>query len=143
MPNTTSFSAETPGARVDGTITDRQITIPNIPPSGLMAIGNRTSFNFIKEAHNPASEYHYYDVVRSEGSAYIAIKPTVPKNTQLTDDNYWFHWSEPNAQYNELYDIVQTFNARIAAMEKTVQDFVSAHTYADIAANGFVYKREE
>ena len=115
MPNVSSFGAQTDNAVVSGTVTDRQIVIPEIPPQGLMSVGPRVTPNYIKEPWNAQNSYVYFDVVRDgAGSSYIAIKPVVPADTALTDEDYWFKWSDPDAQLNELQEIVKLYNERIS-----------------------------
>ena len=115
MPNVSNFGAETDNAVVSGTVTDRQMVIPNVPPQGLMSVGPRVTPNYIKEPWSALNSYVYFDVVRdSAGSSYIAIKPVVPAGTELTDEDYWFKWSDPDAQLNELEQIVKLYDGRIS-----------------------------
>lgn len=115
MPNVSNFGAQTDNAVVSGTVTDRQMVIPDIPPQGLMSVGPRVTPNYIKEPWSALNSYAYFDVLRdSAGSSYIAIKPVVPAGTALTDEDYWFKWSDPNAQLNELEQIVKLYDGRIS-----------------------------
>lgn len=115
MPNVSSFGAQTDNAVVSGTVTDRQVIIPEVPPQGLMSVGPRVTPNFIKEPWSKLRSYNFFDVVKdTAGSSYIAIKPVVPTNTELTDEEFWFKWSDPDAQLNELQEIVKTYNERIS-----------------------------
>lgn len=146
MPNTANFFAETQGAQVNGTVTDKQIVLPDVPPTGRTAIGPRVTFNFIRDAWNSNNSYSYYDVVQVSGNSYIA-RQNVPAGIEITDTDYWVHWAEPNAQYQELYNIVMTYQAAIDKLQSDVQSMqdaleklVSADTYAMLAEKGFVYK---
>ena len=141
MPNETNFQASTPGAVVTGTLRDNLPITPVTPGTGRTAIGPRVTFNFITEAWDNANSYQYYDVVRVEGNSYIA-RQNVPAGIEITNTDYWILWAEPNAQYQELYNIVMTFDNRITALETSIAKLVSANTYASIAENGFVYKEE-
>lgn len=115
MPNISSFGAQTDNAVVQGTVTDRQMIIPEVPPQGLMSVGPRVTPNFVKEPWSKLRSYNFFDVVKDvAGSSYIAIKPAVPANTELTDEEFWFKWSDPDAQLNELQEIVKTYNERIS-----------------------------
>lgn len=115
MPNVSNFGAQTDNAVVSGTVTDRQMTIPDVPPQGLMSVGPRVTPNYIKEPWSSLNSYVYFDVVRDvAGSSYIAIKPLVPAGTELTDEGYWFKWSDPDAQLNELEQIVKLYDGRIS-----------------------------
>lgn len=115
MPNVSNFGAQTDNAVVSGTVTDRQMVIPDVPPQGLMSVGPRVTPNYIKEPWSALNSYVYFDVVRGvAGSSYIAIKPLVPVGTELTDEDYWFKWSDPNAQLNELEQIVKLYDGRIS-----------------------------
>ena len=121
MPNISSFGAQTENAVVQGTVTDRQMIIPEVPPQGLMSVGPRVSLNLIEEPWNEQTSYVYYDVVRDDkGASYIAYKPIVPTGTPLTDTDYWFLWAEPNAQLAELKRVVETYNQRITNIENDI-----------------------
>lgn len=115
MPNVSNFGAQTDNAVVSGTVTDRQMVVPDVPPQGLMSVGPRVTPNYIKEPWSALNSYVYFDVVRDgAGSSYIAIKPVVPANTALTDEDYWFKWSDPDAQLNELQEVVKLYDGRIS-----------------------------
>ena len=115
MPNVSNFGAQTDNAVVSGTVTDRQMVVPDVPPQGLMSVGPRVTPNYIKEPWSALNSYVYFDVVRDgAGSSYIAIKPLVPAGTELTDEDYWFKWSDPDAQLNELEQIVKLYDSRIS-----------------------------
>lgn len=115
MPNVSSFGAQTDNAVVQGTVTDRDMVIPDIPPSGLMSVGPRVTPNFVKPREWSAeTTYHFFDAVRDNaGNAYVAIKPVVPAGTPLTNEDYWFLWADPDTRFNELYETVKTFDRRI------------------------------
>lgn len=122
MPNASSFGAQTENAVVQGTVTDRQMIIPEIPPQGLMSVGPRVSFNFLKR-WNEKTDYHYYDVVQNgAGASYIAIKPFIPAGTELVDGEFWRLWADPNEQISDLRDVVELYDARIKTVENTVDD---------------------
>lgn len=117
MPNETNFSASTAGARVNGTLRDSLPVIPNVPPMGLQTIGPRVTFNFAG-LWDAESNYEYYDVVRdAAGASYIGRVTRIPAGTPLTDETYWIPWADPNAQFDELNNLVQTFDGRITAVE--------------------------
>lgn len=91
------------------------MVIPDVPPQGLMSVGPRFTPNYIKEPWSALNSYVYFDVVRDvAGSSYIAIKPLVPAGAELTNEDYWFKWSDPDAQLNELEQIVKLYDARIS-----------------------------
>lgn len=115
MPNVSSFGAQTDNSVVQGTVTDRAMVIPDVPPQGLMSVGPRVTPNFVKPREwNDKTTYHFFDAVKDgKGSAYIATKPVVPAGTQLSDENYWFLWAEPDTRIDELNEIVKTYNQRI------------------------------
>ena len=132
MPNVSSFGAQTDNAVVSGTVTDRRMVIPEVPPQGLMSIGPRQSPNYIKESWNAQASYVFYDVVKDgAGASYVATKPVVPAGTELTDEDYWFKWAEPNAQINELNEVVKTFNERIAQNASAITAEVARATAAE------------
>lgn len=126
MPNVSSFGAQTDNAVVSGTVTDRQMIIPELPPQGLMSVGPRVTPNFIKEPWSKQRSYDFFDVVKDvTGSSYIAIKPVIPTNTELSDEEFWFKWSDPDARFDELNEIVKTFNERIQANTSDIQTLES------------------
>ena len=115
MPNISSFGAQTDNAVVQGTVTDRQMIIPEVPPQGLMSVGPRVTPNFVKPREwNAQTTYHFFDAVRdTAGNAYIATKPVVPEGTPLANENYWFLWADPDTRFDDLNETVKTFNQRI------------------------------
>lgn len=115
MPNISSFGAQTDNAVVSGTVTDRQMIIPEVPPQGLMSVGPRVTPNFVKPREwNDKTTYHFFDAVRDNaGNAYVATKPVVPEGTPLSDENYWFLWADPDTRFDDLNETVKTFNQRI------------------------------
>lgn len=116
MPNVSSFGAQTDNSVVQGTVTDRAMVIPDIPPQGLMGVGPRVTPHFVKPSlWSELTTYHFFDAVHdAAGASYVAIKPEVPAGTELTDEGYWFLWADPNSQFEDLREIVKTFNGRIA-----------------------------
>ena len=116
MPNVSNFAAQTDNAVVQGTVTDRAMVIPDIPPQGLMSVGPRVTPNFVNPSlWSALTTYHFFDVVRdTAGASYVAIKPEVPAGTEVTDEGYWFLWANPNSQFAELSELVKTFNGRIS-----------------------------
>lgn len=132
MPNVSSFGAQTDNSVVQGTVTDRAMVIPDIPPQGLMSVGPRVTPNFVKPREwNDQTTYHFFDAVKDgNGNAYVATKPVVPAGTQLSDENYWFLWADPDTRINELNEIVKTYNQRI---KQNTDDI--AQNATDIAQN--------
>ena len=134
MPNVSSFGAQTDNAIVSGTVTDRQMVIPDIPPQGLMSVGPRVTPNFIKEPWNKLDSYNFFDVVKDgAGASYIAIKPVVPTNTELTDEEFWFKWSDPDAQLNELEEIVKVYDRRISQNATAITEEVARAKATELA----------
>lgn len=115
MPNISSFGAQTDNAVVQGTVTDRQMVIPDVPPQGLMSVGPRVTPNFVKPREWSAqTTYHFFDAVKDgKGNAYVATKPVVPAGTPLADEDYWFLWADPDTRFDDLNEIVKTYNQRI------------------------------
>ena len=115
MPNVSNFGAQTDNAVVQGTVTDRAMVIPDIPPSGLMSVGPRVTPHFVKPSlWSALTTYHFFDAVHdAAGASYVAIKPEVPAGTELTDEGYWFLWADPNSQFADLSELVKTYNGRI------------------------------
>lgn len=115
MPNVSNFGTQTDNAVVQGTVTDRAMVIPDIPPQGLMSVGPRVTPHFVKPSlWSALTTYHFFDAVHdAAGASYVAIKPEVPAGTELTDEEYWFLWADPNSQFADLSELVKTFNGRI------------------------------
>lgn len=115
MPNVSTFGAQTDNAVVQGTVTDRAMVIPDVPPSGLESVGPRVTPHFVKPSlWSALTTYHFFDAVHdAAGASYVAIKPEVPAGTELTDEGYWFLWADPNSQFADLSELVKTFNGRI------------------------------
>lgn len=115
MPNVSKFGAQTDNSVVQGTVTDRAMVIPDIPPQGLMSVGPRVTPHFVKPSlWSALTTYHFFDAVHdAAGASYVAIKPEVPAGTELTDEGYWFLWTDPNSQFADLSELVKTFNGRI------------------------------
>lgn len=122
MPNISSFGAQTDNAVVSGTVADRQMIIPEVPPQGLMSIGPRVTFNFVKPRFwSDQTTYHFYDAVRDvDGAAYVAIKPVVPAGTPLTDEDYWFLWADPDTRFDELNGLIQTLQGKVQSFETSL-----------------------
>ena len=132
MPNVSNFGTQTDNAVVQGTVTDRDMVIPDVPPQGLMSVGPRVTPNFVKPREwNDQTTYHFFDAVKDgNGNAYVATKPVVPAGTQLSDENYWFLWADPDTRIDELNEIVKTYNQRITQVESDI-----AQNTTDIAQN--------
>lgn len=115
MPNVSSFGTQTDNSVVQGTVMDRAMVIPDIPPSGLESVGPRVTPHFVKPSlWSALTTYHFFDAVHdAAGASYVAIKPEVPAGTKLTDEKYWFLWADPNSQFADLSELVKTFNGRI------------------------------
>lgn len=130
MPNVSNFGAQTDNAVVQGTVTDRAMVIPDIPPQGLMSVGPRITPNFVKPREwNDQTTYHFFDAVKDgKGSAYVATKPVVPAGTQLSDENYWFLWEGPDTRIDELNEIVKTYNQRITQNANAITQNAKAIT---------------
>lgn len=124
MPNVSNFGAQTDNAVVQGTVTDRAMVIPDIPPQGLMSVGPRVTPHFVKPSlWSALTTYHFFDAVHdAAGASYVAIKPEVPAGTELTDEGYWFLWADPNSQFTDLKETVNTFNERITKNESEITD---------------------
>lgn len=116
MPNVSSFGAQTDNSVVQGTVTDRAMINPDIPPQGLMSVGPRVTPHFVKPSlWSALTTYHFFDAVHdAAGASYVAIKPEVPAGTELTDEGYWFLWADPNSQFADLSELVKTFDGRIS-----------------------------
>lgn len=121
MPNTANFAAQTAGARVTGKVVDQLPVIPDTPPMGLTAIGPRVTFAN-KGLWDADKSYVFYDAVKdAAGTTYICIKPVCPAGTQLDNADFWFKWSDPNQELENLSATVSTFNERIQANASDIQ----------------------
>ena len=135
MPNVSNFGAQTDNAVVQGTVTDRAMAIPDIPPQGLMSVGPRVTPHFVKPSlWSALNSYNFFDVVKDgAGASYIAIKPVVPTDTELTDEEFWFKWRDPDAQLNELEEVVRLYDERISRNASAVTGEVARAKAAEQA----------
>lgn len=137
MANVSNFSAVTPGAAVNGTLTDKEVVAPIAPPDGLRADGPRVTFHFAG-TWDAGNTYVYYDVVKdNSGASWICKYPQVPKGTPLEEGAYWTRWADPNIEIEDMYQTIQLYNTRIsknaADIAKNATDI--AKNAADIAQN--------
>lgn len=146
MPNVSQFGAQTDNATVQGTVTDRAMVIPDIPPQGLMSVGPRVTPHFVKPSlWSALTTYHFFDAVHdAAGASYVATKPEVPAGTELTNEDYWFLWADPNSQFADLSELVKTYDARIDA-KAPIDHASEAKTYgtADASKYGHVKLTDE
>ena len=119
MTETKTVNVETTNARASTTLTDTTPTVPLADlPQGLMVVGPQVTLHFVEGEWSKANSYDYYDVVRVDGTSYIAVQD-VPANTEITDTEYWAKWNDPNAQMELLQDTVYTFDRRITSATET------------------------
>lgn len=140
MPNTKTVSVENDFSTAKTTLSDKMPTEPLAGPQGMKAIGPRVTFNFISDPWSDDNTYEGYDVVQVEGVSYVAIKP-VPTGIQLDNGEYWFKWSEPNAQWQDLMDTVDTFDARIEDANDKSAGAMSAASVANLSKKGFTQQQ--
>ena len=134
MANVSNFSAVTPGAAVNGTLTDKQVVAP-VAPSGLRADGPRVTFHFAG-AWDAGNTYFYYDVVKdNSGASWICKYPQVPAGTPLEEGTYWTRWADPNLEVEELTKLVQGWDARITTAETTADNAKTSADNAKTAAD--------
>ncbi|UWH92160.1 MAG: hypothetical protein [Bacteriophage sp.] len=133
MPNVSSFGAQTDNSVVQGTVTDRAMVIPDIPPQGLMSVGPRVTPHFVKPSlWSALTTYHFFDAVHdAAGASYVAIKPEVPAGTELTDEDYWFLWADPNSQFADLSELVKTYNKRVTQNTNDINAEIARATEAE------------
>lgn len=118
MSENKDFSAEAGSAKVVGTVSSTDIAEPVAPPLGMRAVGPRITFHFAGE-WNAETSYVLYDVVRVNGTSYIANKISIAKGVNPETDNnvHWVKWNDPNAQVELLQQTVNGFDARITEAE--------------------------
>lgn len=138
MPNVSSFGTQTDNSVVQGTVTDRAMVIPDIPPQGLMSVGPRVTPHFVKPSlWSALTTYHFFDAVHdAAGASYVAIKPEVPAGTELTDEGYWFLWADPNSQFADLSELVKTYNERVTKNANDIAAETSRAKQAESALDG-------
>lgn len=153
MAESKNFSAEAGSAKVVGTVSSADIAEPVAPPMGLRAMGPRITFHFVGE-WNAETSYVLYDVVRVNGTSYIANKINIAKGINPETDNnvHWVKWNDPNAQVELLQQTVNGFDGRIteveteaaaAAADATAAKKASADNAAAIAAESTRAKAAE
>ena len=118
MAESKDFSAEAGTAKVVGTVSSTDIAEPVTPPTGLRAVGPRITFHFAGE-WNAETSYVLYDVVRVNGTSYIANKVSIAKGVDPETDNnvHWVKWNDPNSQVELLQQTVNGFDVRITGVE--------------------------
>lgn len=118
----------TPTAKATTVLEDSSpvLPLPNMP-QGVMAVGPQVTLRFIKEAYNQANSYNYYDVVKVDGTSYIALR-NVPANTPISDTGYWVKWNDPNAQVELLQSAVEQFDRRLTAVETITSEVANSKT---------------
>ena len=118
MAESKDFSAEAGSAKVVGTVSSADIAEPVAPPLGMRAVGPRITFHFVGE-WDAETSYVLYDVVRVNGTSYIANKINIAKGVNPETDNnvHWVKWNDPNAQVEILQQTVNGYDARITKAE--------------------------
>lgn len=121
MAESKNFSAEAGSAKVVGTVSSGDIAEPVAPPTGLRAIGPRITFHFVGE-WDAETSYVLYDVVRVNGTSYIANKVSIAKgvNPETDNDVHWVKWNDPNSQVELLQQTVNGFDGRINTVETEI-----------------------
>lgn len=129
------FTAEAGSAKVSGTVSSTDIAEPIAPPTGLRAVGPRITFHFAGE-WNAETSYVLYDVVRVNGTSYIANKVTISKGVNPETDNnvHWVKWNDPNAQVELLQQTVNSFDSRIVKTETEAMNAAGAAAEAKKAS---------
>ena len=129
MAESKDFSAEAGSAKVIGTVSSADIAEPVAPPLGMRAIGPRITFHFVGE-WDAETSYVLYDVVRVNGTSYIANKISIAKgvNPETDNDTHWVKWNDPNSQVELLQQTVNGFDKRITETKTGVM-----HAAADAA----------
>ena len=130
MAESKDFTAEAGSAKVVGTVSSTDVAEPVVPPMGLRAVGPRITFHFVGE-WNAETSYVLYDVVRVNGTSYIANKVSIAKGVNPETDNnvHWVKWNDPNAQVELLQQTVNAFDTRITKAETEAM-----HAAADATA---------
>ena len=135
MTESKDFSAEAGNAKVVGTVSSSDIAEPVAPPLGMRAVGPRITFHFVGE-WNADTSYVLYDVVRVNGTSYIANKINIAKGVNPETDNnvHWVKWNDPNAQVELLQQTVNAFDGRITEAETEAMHAVADATEAKKAS---------
>lgn len=135
MTESKDFSAEAGSAKVVGTVSSTDIAEPVAPPLGLRAMGPRITFHFVGE-WDAETSYVLYDVVRVNGTSYIANKINIAKGINPETDNeaHWVKWNDPNAQVELLQQTVNGFDGRITATETEAANAAADATAAKAAS---------
>lgn len=83
--------------------------------------------------------YEALTIVYYRGNSYTS-RQAVPSGIDISNGDYWALTGNYNAQIEQYRQEVQAYDARITALEAQIAALKAGSTYADIAANGFVYK---
>lgn len=145
MAESKDFSADAGSAKVVGTVSSTDIAEPVAPPMGIRAMGPRITFHFVGE-WNAETSYVLYDVVRVNGTSYIANKINIAKGVNPETDNnvHWVKWNDPNAQVELLQQTVNAFDSRITEAETAAMNAAgdAAEAKAASAANATAINAE-
>lgn len=64
-------------------------------------------------------------VVQVNGFTYLSKQP-VPAGVEITDTNFWLEWADPNAQMEQLRQLVEQYRGELDDIEQAIADTVAA-----------------
>lgn len=137
MPTSQQVSVSTDNATATTILKDKMPALSLNTPQGMKAIGPRVTFHFIADEWNKSNTYESYDVVNVDGASYVAIQP-VPAGIELDNTDYWFYWADPNAQFADLKNIVESFNSRISYIEELDPEKLKTRRYISLEDYGAI-----
>ena len=70
------------------------------------------------DSWDSANSYEAIVAVLHEGCTYLSKQP-VPAGVQIDNTEFWLKWADPNAQMEQLYQLVQEYKAQV---ESTILD---------------------
>lgn len=79
--------------------------------------------------------YEALGVVQVNGFTYISKQP-VPAGVEITNTDFWLKWADPNAQMEQLRQLVEQYRGELDDIEQAIADVVEAldSLRGDIAA---------
>ena len=68
-------------------------------------------------------EYEALVSVQHNGFTYLSKKP-VPKNVEITNEDFWLRWADPNAQMEQLYQEYVALDSAVQTWDETLDELI-------------------
>ena len=99
----------------------------NIEPGTRLYIGGRYIWKFSDPIEwNQDTPYELYTVVLHNAFTYVS-KKAVPAGIEIDNEEFWFLIANPNAQFEELRQMVESYDQRMDSLEKKFETPIDVH----------------